>query len=110
MAKNDYFVVVFRILSYLYECFKHGERPNVEMFDADALKINQVYWVDIMLSMLDEGYIKGVSAVPLLGGITGVKITDLKITPKGIEYLLENSMMQKAKGFLKEVKAILPGI
>lgn len=24
MAKNDYFVIAYRILSYLYECFQAG--------------------------------------------------------------------------------------
>ena len=27
MAKDDYFVLAYRILSYLYACFKAGERP-----------------------------------------------------------------------------------
>lgn len=28
MAKNDYFVIAYRILTYLYECFKSGEKPD----------------------------------------------------------------------------------
>lgn len=27
MAKDDYFVVVYKILKYLYECLKKGEKP-----------------------------------------------------------------------------------
>ena len=109
MAKNDYFVIVYRILTYLYEMFKAGEKPNIEMFSPDALGINNGYWTNTMESMLEEGYIKGVTMVPRIGGAPGVKISDIKITPKGIEYLQENSTMQKAKNFLKEVKDIIPG-
>ena len=32
MAKNDYFVVAYRILTYLYECFKAGEKPDIDFF------------------------------------------------------------------------------
>lgn len=39
MAKNDYFIVVYRILSYLYECFMTGERPDVSFFGPEALDI-----------------------------------------------------------------------
>ncbi len=28
MAKDDYFVLAYRILKYLYECFKAGERAD----------------------------------------------------------------------------------
>lgn len=41
----------------------------------------------------------------------GVKIlSNLQITPKGIEYLQENSTMQKVKTALKDFKEIIPGI
>lgn len=109
MAKNDYFVMVYRILTYLYEMFKAGERPDIEMFSPEALGISNGYWTNIMESMSDDGYIKGIIPVPRVGGAPGVKIADIKITSKGIEYLQENSTMQKTKNFLKEVKDIIPG-
>ncbi|MFW5630377.1 hypothetical protein [Acetivibrio ethanolgignens] len=51
MAKDDYFVIVYRILNYLYECFKAGERPDMEMFGPVALRINNGYWVNVMESL-----------------------------------------------------------
>ena len=28
MAQNDYFVIVYQVLKYLYECLKKGEKPE----------------------------------------------------------------------------------
>lgn len=42
---------------------------------------------------------------------TGVKLgTDFMITPKGIEFLQENSAMNIAKEFLKTLKETIPGL
>ncbi len=109
MAKNDYFVIVYRILTYLYDCFMAGEQPDAGMFGPDALGINNGYWTNIMESISTEGYVIGVVLVPRLGGAPGIKLVNLKITQKGIEYLQENSKMQKAADFLKSIKEIVPG-
>ena len=55
MAKNDYFVVVYRILTYLYSCFMTGEPPDMAMFGPDALGINSGYWTNVMESISNEG-------------------------------------------------------
>lgn len=60
MARNDCFVIAYRILAYLYACLKEG-KPVVRIERR------------------------------------------IMITPKGIEYLQENSAMEKAKRFLKEL-------
>lgn len=108
MAKNDYFVVAYRILTYLYECFKAGEKPDIDFYGADALKINNGYWVNVMESLYNESCIIGINIINS-AGIQGIKAIDLKITQKGIEYLQENSFMAKAKDFLKTAKEIIPG-
>lgn len=110
MAKNEYFVVVYRILTYLYTCFKAGASPDMEMFGPDALGINNGYWANVMESIFNEEYIIGVSLVHCVGAVPGIKLVNLKITQKGIEYLQENSAMQKAADFLKSVKETIPGL
>ncbi len=110
MAKDDYFVMVYRILTYLYECFKQGERPDTCVFGPDALGINSGYWGNIMESLLSEGYIKGICVVPHMGGGFGIKILELRITQKGIEFLQDNSKMAKVKEFLKTFKETVPGL
>ena len=108
MAKNDYFVIAYRILKYLYETFQTGETPDLCVFGADALGINESYWCNVMESLSLEGYIRGVVIAPRLGNSKGMQLIDLKITQKGIEYLQENSMMSKAKNVLQGGKETIP--
>ncbi len=54
MARNDYFVIAYRILAYLYRCFMRGDRPNIDEYDPDALGISNGYWVNMMESLSDE--------------------------------------------------------
>lgn len=110
MANTDYFVIVYRILVYLYNCFQSGDKPDTEIFGPDALKINNAYWVNVMESIFNEGYITGISITNQLGGIQEIKIINLKITQKGIAYLQDNSKMAKARDFLKGIKETIPGL
>ena len=110
MVKDDYFVIAYRILTYLYECFKAGEKPDTEAFAPSALNINNGYWVNAIESLSNEGYITGVSFSEPVGGIRNAKIIDIKITQKGIAFLHENTLTAKAKRVLKTAEDIIPGI
>ncbi len=110
MAKDDYFIIAHRILAYLYECFKAGEKPDADAFGPDALKINNGYWVNVMESLSNEGYVKGFNISETLAGSRNVVLVAPRITQKGIEFLQENSMMAKAKEFLRTIKETIPGI
>lgn len=37
MAQNDYFVIVYQVLKYLYECLKKGEKPEACYLTASAI-------------------------------------------------------------------------
>lgn len=108
MAKDDYFVLAYRILKYLYGCFKAGEAPEMEDFGPSALGINSGYWVNLMESLSSEGYIKGITFPSAIGSPKSPKIHGLKITEKGIFFLQENSAMQKAADLLRTVKETVP--
>lgn len=110
MAKNDYFVIAYRILAYLYACLKSDETPDESEISPAKLDIKPGYWLYIMENMQLSGYITGVHIGKLIGGAPAVKLADLKITPDGIAYLQENSTMEKAKNFLKAMKEIIPGL
>ena len=103
MAKNDYYVIVYKILTYLYECMKAGKRPEAEDFNwnCEMFSIPQSYWTEIMKELSANGYVKGIVEVSALGGESGVKVShDVAITMKGVEFLQDNNMMAKAKEFL----------
>lgn len=110
MGRDDYFVLVYRILKYLESCFMSGENPDIDMIGPEALKIPNGYWTNIVESIYNEGYVTGVYVLPRVGGAPGIKFDDFKITQKGLEYLDDNSKMKKVAKFLKAAKETIPGI
>ncbi|WP_455257317.1 YjcQ family protein [Peptoniphilus asaccharolyticus] len=111
MARDDYHVIVYQILAYLYVQLKAGEKVNSDLLKAESeyININQVYWNYIIESLNNQGLICGVNKTIAWGGDTVIfNIEDIMITPLGIEYLTDNSFLNKAKEFLKDIKAIVP--
>lgn len=113
MAKDDYYVIAYKILAYLYIQLKKGKpiEPEMLMYDGGLFQINRDYWVYIIENMLDQGYIRGIQN-PSVGRGYYIKeqLSDCEITPKGIDYLCDNNLMERAKKFLKDVKDITPFI
>ena len=105
MAKDDYFVIAYKILKYLYECLKKGKQPDVAVLDADFFSISAQYWVYIIRNLYEEGHIAGVTVLD--GGFAGMR-PDVEITPKGIQYLEENSMFRKVRETIKDIREIMP--
>ena len=113
MAKDDYHVIVYQILAYLYTQLKSGDAVDADLLKHDGpyLGINERYWQFIMINMLNQGFVTGYTIKKTWG--ESVIISDLdnaQITPAGIEYLCDNSFLKKAKQFLKDTKAIVPFI
>lgn len=114
MAKNDYHVIVYYILSYLYHCLKAGETPQrvkTELLDYPA-EIPGSYRDFIYIELSRKGFISGAvcGKVPIMGKGT-VKIvkslSNLQITAEGIDYLENNSTMTKTWEKLKEGGGLL---
>ncbi len=107
MAQDDMHVVMYRILTYLYACMKEGARPDKVMYDAEAMGINETYWNGIMAELSRRKLVKGVDA-KALADKDYVVLGNVRITMEGVEFLMENSMMAKAKTFLMDIKAAVP--
>ena len=102
MARNDYYVIVYKILSYLYACLKNSAVPDLDEISAESPKIDigRAYWNYIMLHLLEEGLIEGAFRVDM-GDTQGIKFApNFSITPKGITYLEENTMIKKVERFM----------
>jgi len=113
MAKDDYHVIVYKILAYLYSCLKKGENPEKEylLCDGALFNINHTYWLYIIENLANEGYIEGLSNIRVGNGYyLNDQLPYCRITPRGIDYLCDNSFISKAKEFLKSVKDIAPFI
>ena len=111
MAKDDYHVIVYQILAYLYTQLKSGKDVDPELLKPESqyLNINERYWTFIMENLLEDGLIDGITTTKVWGGqILIQNLGEARITPRGIEYLTDNSFLSKAKEFLKDIKAIVP--
>lgn len=112
MAKDDYSVVVLKILSYLYGCLKNGEDPSAEVlspsgawFQTKGKPLNESYWENILSMLQEDGLIKGIRYTKPWGAekIRISDISEIRITTAGISYLQENGSMRKALEVLKSI-------
>lgn len=113
MAKDDYCVIVYQILSYLYQQLKKGKDIEVSLIQNDSkyLQINKRYWEYVITNLLKDGFIRGIVVEETIDGEVDIYNLDkCEITPKGIEYLTDNSTIEKAKQFMKDLKNIIPFI
>lgn len=111
MAKDDYHVIVYQILAYLYTQLKAGEPVDEKMLEHDSryLGINEKYWIYVIDNLLKQGLITGPVIIDTWGNEKMVSgLDETQITPAGIEFLCENSFLSKAKEFLKDAKSIVP--
>lgn len=106
MAKDNYDVVVYKVLLYLYACLKRkavfDEATFRKTVGGDA--VNDDYLDDVLHMMSQEGLIKGMAFTKAWGS-TYMAISDpsdMKITVKGIQYLQDNDKMKKVENFLLE--------
>ena len=75
----------------------------------EALKIPEERRNRILQSMIGEGLIDGFERVNYVGGC-GFKAIEPRLTIQGMEFLQENSTMQKIKNGLKDIKDVTPFI
>jgi len=108
MAKDDYFVIVYQLLKYLYECLKQGARPDDSKLTATYFNIPLNYWEYIVDSLSKEGFIDTTEGIPTKEGILFSDKKEMMITPDGIQYLFDNSLLQKAKQTLNESEEMAP--
>ena len=112
MARDDYFVIVYQILSYLYKALKSGDSVKAEYLRHDSplfkTPISESYWQYIIKNMYKDELITGLSVDEIDNGTLIYRLEETQITPKGIEYLEENSMLQKVRKLLKDTKEMIP--
>jgi hypothetical protein len=110
MPNDDYFKIVYQILSYLYESMKAGVEISEEAYSAEMYKIPQTYWDSIIRELIENGYVKGIKVRKYAAGAVFEHLNEAEITSMGVEYLQENKQMKKVYRFLKGIKEIIPGI
>lgn len=99
MAKNDYFVIVGKILTFLYLRLKGETDKGIEYLspNTEDFPISKEYFNYAIEHMYNEGLIENLNTVKTPSG----KLLDLsinegtQITPRGIAYLQDNSNIRK---------------
>ena len=94
----DNFKIIYKILSAL-EKSMDLEECNLDSISSETLRISNERWNKYIEMLLDAGYIKGE---------TNVNAEDIRITLKGLEYLSENSIMQKMYKAAKGITDLIP--
>lgn len=108
MAKDDYYVIVFRVLTYLYNCLKQDEVVDMQKLTPEYLGINQRYFEYIFDTLNDEGLILNKAYYEdMLGKHLE---SDIMVSPKGISFLHENSTIAKVKNSAKGILDIIGDI
>lgn len=110
MAKDDYYVIVYQILAYLYRCLKDGEDIDGDMISNNSglYQINEKYWKYIMTNMIDQGFIRGIVIKKTAGEVYISRLDRCEITPDGIDYLCNNSRIKRAYEYARDLMAVLP--
>lgn len=85
---------------------------NSDYFKVNDQELNKRYWAYIIYNMHHIGLISGVvfADIDNLKHPYPLNWDDCMITPLGIEYLTDNSILSKARDFLKDAKSIVPFI
>lgn len=113
MAKDDYFVLVYKVLSYLYACLKKGKNIEPIMLDRQGPIFQGVptrYYTYVFNNLIKQGYIIGPYIARYDDKEEALMVNESMITPDGISYLMDNSTIEKVKQFLKDIKDVAPGI
>ncbi|MBQ6481384.1 MAG: hypothetical protein IJI45_09725 [Anaerolineaceae bacterium] len=113
MAKDDYDIIVYRVLVYLYACLKRRILFDEAIFRATVRKDieSEEYFTKALEMMQEEKLIRGLEFAH--SGNISVLVSDIKeteITPDGIHYLKENSRMEKIGEALKKAVDIIADI
>lgn len=103
----DNFKAVYKILSALEKAMDYPEF-DFSVIGPDALQVSQERWSRYIEMMVDAGYIKGANIKHTIIGETQADIRQMRITLKGLEYLQENSIMQRMYQIAKGFKEVAP--
>lgn len=111
MPKDDYFKIVYMILTVLYRYKKTNKRVDLGEIAPETLRIEESYRNTILEELLEAGYVKGFKVKQYICGKVFDGLEDIDITMKGTEYLQDNSKMKQIGKLLSEVKdwaALIP--
>ncbi|GAB5081334.1 YjcQ family protein [Hominimerdicola sp. 21CYCFAH17_S] len=104
---NDNFTCIYKILRALEKAMDCTEF-DLSQIDHTTLEVSKERWAKYIEMMCDVGYIKGVRIYENVYDEICVEDNGIRITLKGLEYLSENTIMQRMYKTAKGVKDLIP--
>lgn len=101
--------VIYRILKAL-EASMDYEEFDERLISAETLQISEERLLSILRMLLQAGLIEGIAINTDAAGHFLVNKGRPRLTLKGLEYLNENSLMQRAMRMAKGIKDSIPGL
>ena len=103
---NDNFKCIYKILKALEKAMDFSEF-DISQINHEKLGISKEKWAKYLEMMLDVGYIKGVKVYTDCTDELCVENDGITITLKGLEYLSENTIMQRMYKTAAGIKDII---
>lgn len=102
--------LIYKILGWL-ERTMDEDKPNYREIQHKALGITENRWKHIMLMLMEEGLVEGVSEIEDGNSRLPIIFVDnVRITLRGIRYLAENSATARIIEAAKLLKDVIPGL
>lgn len=103
----SHFKIIYKILLILRDAMEF-EKFDSNSISHEALGISYPLWCRLIYMLYKEGYIEGIQEwKPIDSDFVKIALVRPEITLKGLEYLEENSLMQKAKNLAKDVIEVI---
>ena len=99
---SNTFSSIFTLLNRL-DLALDSDSVDVDEVSPKALKISKNRWKHYIKMLSAAGYITGVTIRTFNDGEEDYDVSDIMITLKGIQYLCENSIMNKFAQFAKSI-------
>ena len=110
MVRDDYDVLTCKVLTYLYKKLRGREREPQDVYLQPMTKffpVEKEYFEYLIENLQREGLIEGVIMSKTWSGPTIiVNLENIRITPSGIRYLRDNSLMKRIREKLPDAASI----
>lgn len=107
MIHTDNFKIIYKILNTLEKALDF-EEFDLKTISSDKLGISEERYRKYIEMLVDSGYIKGIRVYRDLLGDIQIEEDNVRITLKGLEYLSENTIMQRMYKLAKGIKDVSP--
>lgn len=101
-SMNTTYGIIWKILNTL-DLALDLEKPPLEQLTAKRFKISENRFNHYLVMLQEADYVDGVEVVANLADEFEIDYSDIRITLEGIEFLIENSTMNKIATAAKEI-------